>query len=89
MTDGEDRVRGELWTFPPAAMPRVLKTIDQVEGANQSGEAELYERVVVTAFDDHDRPLGPAYTYLYATDPLQDGFRPIEATGNDVAWPLE
>ena len=89
MTPGDDRVRGELWRFPAEAMPRVLEVLDQVEGTNQPETTDLYVRVQVKVIDAQDRSLGNAYTYLYATDPLLDGFRVIEPSGQDadVAWP--
>ncbi len=89
MTPGEDRVRGELWRFPAEAMPKVLETLDQVEGTNQPGEPDLYVRVVTAVTDAQSRSLGRAHTYLYATDPSLDGFRRIEPVSNsgDVVWP--
>ncbi len=87
MTAGNDRVRGELWSFLPDAMPRVLETLDQVEGTNQPDQPDLYIRVVVNVVDQQDHSLGTAYAYFYATDPELAGFRPITANGRDVAWP--
>ncbi len=88
MTPGDDRVRGELWRFPAEAMRQVLEILDQVEGTNQPGEPDLYLRVAVKATDAQGLLLGNAYTYLYATDPLLDGFHAItpDREGDDVAW---
>ena len=88
---GNDRVRGELWRFSPEDMPRVLETLDEIEGTNQPGEPDLYHREQVEVFDLQGVSLGTAHTYLYATDPLLDGFDAIEAdpesTESEVSWP--
>jgi gamma-glutamylcyclotransferase (GGCT)/AIG2-like uncharacterized protein YtfP len=90
---GNDRVRGELWRFPPDVMPLVLKTLDEIEGTNQPGEPDLYHRGQIEVFDLLGDSIGIAHTYLYATDPTQDGFEPIEAedaaSDREVFWPAE
>jgi gamma-glutamylcyclotransferase (GGCT)/AIG2-like uncharacterized protein YtfP len=59
-----DRIGGEVWEFDSAAMPKVLRVLDQIEGYDQPGESNLYERVVIecqtTAGD-----IGKAFTYYY------------------------
>jgi gamma-glutamylcyclotransferase (GGCT)/AIG2-like uncharacterized protein YtfP len=87
MTPGEDRVRGELWRFPAEAMPEVLTVLDEIEGTNQPGQADLYCRVVVEVLDAGSAFLRAAYAYHYATDPLRDGFQRIRPRGTEVAWP--
>jgi gamma-glutamylcyclotransferase (GGCT)/AIG2-like uncharacterized protein YtfP len=87
MTPGEDRVRGELWRFPAEAMPEILTVLDEIEGTNQPGQADLYCRVVVDVLDARSSFLRAAYAYHYATDPLGDGFHRIQPRGAEVAWP--
>lgn len=90
MTAGPDRVLGELWTFEAERVDAVLKVLDQIEGANQPGQVDLYHRVVTAVAADDESPLGEAWSYHYATDPLADGFQRILAdrTGH-VQWPAE
>ena len=86
MTAGQDRVLGELWRFDAGDIDRVLRTLDRVEGTNQDGLPDLYHRVSIEAWDLDNHSCGLAWTYLYATDPVQDGFVRIEAVG-PVRWP--
>ena len=89
ITEGHDRVLGELWQFGAAELPLVLNALDQIEGTNQADVDDLYHRVIVEAFDISGNLLGTAYTYRYARDPLADGFALIEPSGENayVAWP--
>ncbi|MAI70646.1 MAG: hypothetical protein CMM01_07020 [Rhodopirellula sp.] len=104
MTSGTDNVFGEKWDFRPEQMQRVLKVLDAIEGANQPGVPDLYRRVVVMTWGlgesgsaehriDADTSR-KAYTYHYASDPLDDGFThilPDHVTlghvGPGVHWP--
>ena len=62
----------------------MLHRLDQIEVTNQPGIPDLYYRAVVDSFDESGRPLGPAHTYFYASDPVDDGFAP----GGSM-WPME
>ncbi len=84
MTAGDGKVQGELWRFDPQTMPLVLTRLDEIAGANQPGQPDLYIRVVIEVADEIGRPIGDAYTYLYATPPEEDGFIPI-----GDSWPAE
>ena len=90
MTPGQDCVMGEVWEFDDALMPVVLHTLDQIEGTNQPGFDNLYQRVIVEIMSLDDHPLGRAYTYHYATDPESEGFERISPriAGDYVAWPI-
>lgn len=44
---GNDRILGELWSFEPEDVPGVLLVLDRVEGTNQPGLANEYDRVQV------------------------------------------
>ena len=62
---GCDRVLGELWSFGPHDIATVFEQLDQIEGTNQSGMPNEYDRVRVTATG---QTLGEisASTYRYA-----------------------
>jgi gamma-glutamylcyclotransferase (GGCT)/AIG2-like uncharacterized protein YtfP len=90
MRSGEDQVRGEVWRFHELVIPEVLVQLDEIEGTLQpSGEPDLYHRVVVNFFRDDGSLGGSAYAYVYAADPRQDGFHPIDPIrpGGEVSWP--
>lgn len=88
MAAGTDRVIGERWLFDHEHIETVLKTLDQIEGTNQPGHDDLYQRVVVEIWTPDDHLIGQAWAYHYATDPRVDRFVRIEPgqTGS-VAWP--
>lgn len=82
MTRGSDQVIGEVWFYDDDVIDEVLQTLDVIEGTNQAGAPNLYDRVIVSAFCANDnRELGTAYTYHYAHDPGAHGFDPIQPDG--------
>ena len=88
MTAGQDRVLGELWSFDADQVDAVLEVLDQIEGTNQPGQADLYHRVVTAVAADDETQLGEAWTYHYASDPLLDGFqRLLPDRTRYVRWP--
>ncbi|TWT92585.1 gamma-glutamylcyclotransferase family protein [Neorhodopirellula pilleata] len=90
MRPGTDRVNGECWEFDAAEMPLVIRTLDEIEGTNQPGERNLYDRVVTQVrLLEGSETLIPAFGYHYATDPLADGFHRIVPIGAEsgVRWP--
>lgn len=78
MVAGGDRVGGQLWRFQPCQVSEVLKVLDEVECV-----PNLYRRVPVEVFSGSgDREsLGLAWTYLYAKNPLSDGFSKLGPRG--------
>lgn len=86
MTAGDDAVMGECWEFADVDVPAVITALDAIEGTNQPGEPDLYHRVITEVFDAPGRPIGNAYTYHYATDPADDGFRRVQAD-EFASWP--
>lgn len=92
---GHDRVIGECWTLPATAEMETLRTLDQIEGTNQSGQPNIYNRVRISihAFPGDDANptpdiIGVAWCYQYAVDPTVDGFRRIEPhVDHWVRWP--
>ena len=88
MTAGADRVLGELWSFIEDDVPRVITVLDQIEGTNQPGRADLYVRVQADTWDLQDRPLKIANVYHYACDPIDHGFVRLQPEGEQfVQWP--
>ncbi|TWT49083.1 AIG2-like family protein [Rubripirellula amarantea] len=89
ITSGHDRVLGEWWCFTDSTIGDVLETLDKVEGTNQPGSPNLYNRVLVPVHLINDQSGGStvlAYAYFYASDPVRDGF--ARATCDDFAsWP--
>ena len=73
---GGDRIRGEIWTFPAETMPAVIEQLDRIEGTDQRGQPNLYDRVEIEVFEpDQDPPVAAtAISYHYATDPELEGF---------------
>jgi gamma-glutamylcyclotransferase (GGCT)/AIG2-like uncharacterized protein YtfP len=45
LIDGEDRVAGQLWSFEDKQIIKTLEVLDQIEGTNQPGQANDYDRV--------------------------------------------
>lgn len=82
MMAGEECVRGELWRFEPSVMDRVMSVLDGIECC-----PTLYVRAVVNVSGEDNSPLGQANTYLYAGDPIGDGFRRMVPVNGFVAWP--
>ncbi len=62
---GNERVLGELWSFRPQDIAVVFEQLDRVEGTNQPGLPNEYDRVCVVATG---QTLGEvsASTYRYA-----------------------
>ena len=47
MTAGDDCVLGEVWTFRANELERTFEVLDEIEGTNQPGMANEYDRVTV------------------------------------------
>ena len=91
LTAGDDPVLGELWDFAAADVPEVIAVLDRIEGTNQPGQADLYHRIVQEICDTAGTPLGQAYVYVYARDPIEDAFAKIQKSDDgQVQWlPVE
>lgn len=86
MRPGGDRVNGECWEFEISEVPRVLHVLDQIEGTNQPGSPNLYDRVIVEAFPANSPgTIIEAFGYHYACDPEPHGFERIR--GDEIRWP--
>jgi gamma-glutamylcyclotransferase (GGCT)/AIG2-like uncharacterized protein YtfP len=63
LLEGDDRVRGELWTLAEADVSTTLEALDVVEGFNQGG-ADWYVRRVIECFTLDGRRHN-AYSYFW------------------------
>lgn len=50
MRPGTARIAGECWQFDQIDVPTVIRALDRIEGTNQPGAANLYDRVLLKAF---------------------------------------
>ena len=97
MRPGNDRVVGECWRFAPEQIDEILVVLDQIEGTDQPGSANLYDRVVTEVYRletgvadpaDAER-IGIAWGYHYSMPPERDGFVCVVAGEMSfVRWPV-
>ncbi|MFN3191186.1 MAG: gamma-glutamylcyclotransferase [Aureliella sp.] len=66
LLQGQDRVAGQLWSFDPAALAQVVQRLDEIEGTNQTGARNDYDRAVGTVWRRGETTPIPANYYLYA-----------------------
>ncbi|MEZ6150450.1 MAG: gamma-glutamylcyclotransferase family protein [Pirellulaceae bacterium] len=65
LLDGNERVLGELWSFDPQDIAIVFEQLDRIEGTNQAGIPNEYDRVRVIATSQSFGEVS-ASTYRYA-----------------------
>lgn len=90
---GDDRVLGELWSFTADDIAAVFEALDRVEGTNQPGTANEYDRVRVEVIGQTHGEL-KASTYRYANLKLAAQFAPMAASQlidgqSYVKWPMD
>jgi gamma-glutamylcyclotransferase (GGCT)/AIG2-like uncharacterized protein YtfP len=85
MIAGNDHVLGELWTFEPPDVDKVVAALDLLEGTNQPGQIDLYQRIVSPVYNLRGEQVTQAFLYFYQTDPGQEGF--TRTVGEVVSWP--
>jgi gamma-glutamylcyclotransferase (GGCT)/AIG2-like uncharacterized protein YtfP len=91
MVHGEDRVLGEVWSFPKAEIEKVFTALDRIEGTNQPGQTNEYDRVTVVVQLEDGRQL-LASTYYYARHEILERLAPqrpsLQLEGQTyVVWP--
>jgi gamma-glutamylcyclotransferase (GGCT)/AIG2-like uncharacterized protein YtfP len=73
MIRGDDRVLGELWTYPLKAARQVVSALDELEGTNLLDEEDWYQRVQTQVYvldpngqvvDEADSTEATCYLYL-------------------------
>ena len=76
---GSDRIAGQVWAIRDEDMEQTCKVLDEIEGTNQAGCANLYDRVQVDVvlLDSGERLR--ASTYIYA--------KPEQLANSQVAAP--
>lgn len=90
---GSDRVLGELWSFESGDISTVLRALDQIEGTNQPGLPNEYDRVQ-TRVTSWRRGEVVANTYRYADPSIADQLEPLMASSmidghHYVQWPSD
>jgi gamma-glutamylcyclotransferase (GGCT)/AIG2-like uncharacterized protein YtfP len=65
---GDDPVAGELWFLRADHIEETLRVLDRIEGFNQPGQRNWYERRIVECRDDSGQ-VHRAYTYFFADLP--------------------
>lgn len=75
---GSDRVLGELWSFEPSQMAAVLEVLDRIEGTNQPGLPNEYDRLQVQVTSWAGGKL-EASTYRCADQAIADRLEPLVA----------
>lgn len=75
---GCGRVAGQLWTFSAEHMLKVLQTLDRIEGTDQPGEKNEYDRVLTSIQLACGQQLR-AWTYVYADEAYLSGLKPMDA----------
>lgn len=80
LVEGPGRVAGELRTLAPEDVARTLEVLDRIEGFDQSGADDLYQRQIVecTLASGEERL---AYTYFLAARAHSAQMIPPEADG--------
>ena len=101
---GDDRVLGELWTIAAASIAETISVLDEIEGTNQAGLANEYDRVAVEVFlPDGAQERALIYhfaqhslltsaTYLAPSIALDEHLRPVdlaEGAGLFSVWPRQ
>ena len=66
MLTGKDRIAGELWTFRDEDLPTTFEVLDEIEGTNQPGQPNDYDRVVQEVVLRSDHKVVQASTYQFA-----------------------
>jgi len=62
--EGEEWVRGEIWTIEPRYLKATLQVLDQIEGYEGTAD-DLYQRKIATAYQE-DGTTVQAYAYFFS-----------------------
>ncbi len=62
--EGEEWVRGEIWTIEPRYLKATLQVLDQIEGYEGTPD-DLYQRKIVTAYQEDGTGV-QAYAYFFS-----------------------
>lgn len=75
---GEDRVAGQVWSFADDDLPRTFEVLDAIEGTNQPGEKNEYDRILAPVFIRGQLAPIQASLYRFARLELLPDFRYVE-----------
>jgi gamma-glutamylcyclotransferase (GGCT)/AIG2-like uncharacterized protein YtfP len=86
---GDDLIAGELWFLRADHIEKTLRVLDRVEGFNQAGKTNWYERQIVECRDAHGE-VHRAYTYFFADEEKLNGAQRV-LVGEDqkCRWPAQ
>jgi len=87
--DALDWVGGELWSFERRDVPATLLVLDEIEATNQRGYRNLYDHVLVRAYDrPNSRKSRLALAYQYGSQSRLAHSRCLRPRGGDsfVIW---
>ncbi len=91
MLCGQDRIAGQVWSFHAADMENTFQVLDRIEGTNQPGQPNQYDREQVLVYLNTGESL-VASTYLYSRAEFLPKFAYLAPTlriGDDeyAIWP--
>jgi gamma-glutamylcyclotransferase (GGCT)/AIG2-like uncharacterized protein YtfP len=66
MLPGNHRVAGQVWSYHKADSQQVLEALDRIEGTNQPGQANEYDRTEILVTIRQTALRVSAFTYIYA-----------------------
>jgi gamma-glutamylcyclotransferase (GGCT)/AIG2-like uncharacterized protein YtfP len=80
-----DWVAGELWSFAPEDLLATLAVLDEIEQTNQRGYRNLYDHVLIRAFDrPNSRTSRLALVYQFSTWGRLDQSRRLRPRDGEV-----
>ena len=78
MTAGDTPIIGELWSFLSHEEKAVIRVLDEIEGTNQPGEPNLYDRVRLTVRTIETSEEFVANAYLYSDLSALRAYQPMQ-----------
>jgi gamma-glutamylcyclotransferase (GGCT)/AIG2-like uncharacterized protein YtfP len=89
--EDNDKVAGQVWSFEAQDLPATFKVLDMIEGTNQPGRENNYDRKLVEVYLECGEQL-KASVYLFARLDLLSGFAylapEVEADDQHLSiWP--
>jgi gamma-glutamylcyclotransferase (GGCT)/AIG2-like uncharacterized protein YtfP len=79
LVSGADRVAGQVWSFDDSDIGRVFEVLDKIEGTNQPGQRNQYDRSRLTITLASGQQL-TASGYVFARLELLPGFTYLTPT---------
>jgi gamma-glutamylcyclotransferase (GGCT)/AIG2-like uncharacterized protein YtfP len=95
MLPGNERVAGQVWSYHKSDLQRVLGVLDRIEGTNQPGCVNEYDRVEILVTVRGSDTAFPALAYVYARPSLLERYarrmsRSLDLQeGSYLIWPAD